>query len=1037
MTKILRSTQLVLLVSTLVFTGFSPVQADDERVDAATKKLMAAQGLYQRELFELAAGEYEEFLDKYGKHKLAPLANYGLGLCRYRLETYDQAVKLLAPLAGDKDFDHREPALAVLGHSYMQLDKPKEALECFDAILKHYKDGKYVELARLNRGQALYLLDRPKEAKEACEDFLKRYEESGRRDSAEYFLAISQAALGEHGPAAKTLVALLKTYKDSPYQLDARLQLGHCLVAMDKYQAARKEYQDFLENAPDDRKAEGKYFLGVAMHKEDKLDDAAKALREAMEKHGKGEYTRRARLRLGIVLLDRQEVDQARKLLERVAKDDEARRQPARYYLARCDMAEGKYEDARKTLTELSKVKLKAGNLDEVLYHRAVCAMALEQFGEAAKEFAEFRQLWPKAPEAPDAAYRQAYCLYRKGDYDLSRKLCRKLLETDLPESVERATRELLGENLFLLEQYQEAAKTFLPLASNAEGVRKLELILRIGQCYYYGGQYDKAIETLTPLAISKQAPKNPDLWEGALLLGDAQLKAGQNPQAVKSLELYLTAAKSKQNEARLKLALAQQRDDQISEAIDTLEELTAEDSNDSWVVRGKLQLGQIYYDKQKLDEAAKLLQGVIKADPEKSLAVPARYLLAWIEMEQGDFGKAADRFGGIAKDYPESNRSADAAFQQAVCLEKAGNSKDALKLLDGYTEKYPDSDHELEVPYLMAVCLTQVNRHKDAAKILEVLAKDKKARSGAVLYKLAWAYRSTDRKDRAVEVYGKLIDEFPKDSFAPHARAELAGLMYIDEQYKKAAELLEHVIADKSAASELLPVSLYRLGSCYEKLGNYRKASEVFGVFRKALTDHSLAPSALYRAGVAAVNAEQYKAAREYFQTVADKFKKDDLAAPAELKIGETYNEEGNYDKAAEAYAEFLKKRPDYKYKYLAQFGLGWAMENRKKYDEARKWYEKVVEDHDGQTAARARFQIGECYFAEGEYKRAATELLKVDIVYDYPKWGARALYEAGRAFEALKEYGKARKQYELCVKKYKGTTPAALSQKQLDAMD
>jgi TolA-binding protein len=79
----------------------------------------------------------------------------------------------------------------------------------------------------------------------------------------------------------------------------------------------------------------------------------------------------------------------------------------------------------------------------------------------------------------------------------------------------------------------------------------------------------------------------------------------------------------------------------------------------------------------------------------------------------------------------------------------------------------------------------------------------------------------------------------------------------------------------------------------------------------------------------------------------------------------------------------------------------------------------------------------MGECYFAEKHFDRAAAELLKVDIVYGYPKWSARALYEAGRAFEQLNEADQAKAQYELCIKKYKDFDSSALAKKRLKALE
>ena len=64
-------------------------------------------------------------------------------------------------------------------------------------------------------------------------------------------------------------------------------------------------------------------------------------------------------------------------------------------------------------------------------------------------------------------------------------------------------------------------------------------------------------------------------------------------------------------------------------------------------------------------------------------------------------------------------------------------------------------------------------------------------------------------------------------------------------------------------------------------------------------------------------------------------------------------------------------------------------------------------------ETSARAQFQVGECLFALGRTEEAASELLKVDILYASPAWSAAALYEAGRCFDALGDRDRATEQW------------------------
>ena len=94
------------------------------------------------------------------------------------------------------------------------------------------------------------------------------------------------------------------------------------------------------------------------------------------------------------------------------------------------------------------------------------------------------------------------------------------------------------------------------------------------------------------------------------------------------------------------------------------------------------------------------------------------------------------------------------------------------------------------------------------------------------------------------------------------------------------------------------------------------------------------------------------------------------------------------------------------------------------------------MIAGHNGETAARAQFQIGETYLAEQKFDQAIPALLAVDDVYAYPTWSARALLEAGRAFEQLKQIDQAKQQYTQLLAKYKDAPEAPMARDRLKAI-
>jgi TolA-binding protein len=154
----------------------------------------------------------------------------------------------------------------------------------------------------------------------------------------------------------------------------------------------------------------------------------------------------------------------------------------------------------------------------------------------------------------------------------------------------------------------------------------------------------------------------------------------------------------------------------------------------------------------------------------------------------------------------------------------------------------------------------------------------------------------------------------------------------------------------------------------------------------------------------------------------------------PSLLRLGDALGAVQNWQRSEAMFRRSLKEIPDSPTWYQAQFGVGFALQNQKRYDEAIEAYRAVIGRHEGSTAARAQFQVGECLFAQRRFDDAVRELLRVDILYAYPEWSAPALYEAGRCFVELGDTVSARKQFEQVQARYGETEWAPLAADRLE---
>ena len=122
--------------------------------------------------------------------------------------------------------------------------------------------------------------------------------------------------------------------------------------------------------------------------------------------------------------------------------------------------------------------------------------------------------------------------------------------------------------------------------------------------------------------------------------------------------------------------------------------------------------------------------------------------------------------------------------------------------------------------------------------------------------------------------------------------------------------------------------------------------------------------------------------------------------------------------------------------WRFDARYGVGWAWQGQKNYDQAVNVYTQLSRDTAGEVAAKAQLQIGLCRRDQKRLPEAALALLVVPFTYDYPEWSAAALFEAARCFEKLKKPAEARAQLARVVEQFKQTKWADMAAKQLAAL-
>jgi tetratricopeptide (TPR) repeat protein len=234
----------------------------------------------------------------------------------------------------------------------------------------------------------------------------------------------------------------------------------------------------------------------------------------------------------------------------------------------------------------------------------------------------------------------------------------------------------------------------------------------------------------------------------------------------------------------------------------------------------------------------------------------------------------------------------------------------------------------------------------------------------------------------------------------ANQARLELAELYAGRQEHEAAIKLLDEAL-DKEPPADLTEKVRLLLGACSAARKDFKAALAQFD----AVAQNPMSPflaQAHYRAGECLLALGEHSKAAARLIVFRDQAPFQNLPALSDralLSLGKAYAESKQWDQSRQAYEILVGRFGNSPWIHEARFGIGYAWQNQKQFDNAVNAYMQVTSATVAETAARAQFHIGSCRLEQGRHAEAVTALLVVPFTYDYPEWSARALCEAGRA--------------------------------------
>jgi len=841
------------------------------------------------------------------------------------------------------------------GEALAQLGQHAEARTQFSELLKREPQHRFARQALFRSGETAYFCGDDVAARRDLEAFLVQHPKDELLAYALPYLAQIELSQGQPGSARAQFAKALEQFEDGPLAEECRLGLARCAEESHELPEASRGYRQVID-AHSRLADQALMHLGSLENASGDYEAALKNFEQLAAEFPDSSVLAKAQLARGYALHKLGRDAEAESVLEPLVSHPQLQ-VDAHYWLGLSQIARKQWNEAARTLTE-------GGRLDEK--HRLSPAMGLHaaqamlkdgRNQQACDEFSRVLELWPRSDVADACALGRIQVYGRQNEHAECVRMADEFSK-EYPLSPLRVQAELAkGQAQFALRKYSEAAAT-------------------LASCMNHKGTADA-------------------VWTD-----------------------------ESQTAARSTLALCYAKLGRLDDATRSLGNMSEEKPSESSGV-ARYQVAESALAAGNLQLATELFTDLARRQTDPTLASKCLSGLGWCQFKAKNWTEAAETFERLQKEFSDSPLAAEAALMCGQSLEQLDQADAALAMYDVVFKKYPTSDRMAEALWYAARLHEQREQPSDACRYYEQLVHGHPdfPEFDAVLYRWALLLEHSKKTEASTALLERLRRDLPQSRFAPDAALRLAEHSLAGQDYEQTDKLLTELTAD--TAPELVRErALYLQGRLAmaqqhwpEVEASLAQLIETFPNGELLLPASYLIAEALYRQG-------KYEKAAERFADLSKMpaSREQSWSATAELRQAQAWAQLKEWEKSFEVARGITTHFPDFSEQYEVNYLIGRTLAAQADFAAARESYTKVIESPAGgktQTAAMARWMIGESFFHQENYAAALAEYLQV-AECSFPRWQAAGLLQAGKCHEALGQWSQAAEVYERLSNKF-----------------
>jgi cellulose synthase operon protein C len=1043
------------------------IPAAELRSDPGDDLYNLALGEIRQKRFELAAKSLEELIEKHPQHPKTEIGRLRLGITYQSLKQHEPARKHL------REFVRRNPANQNLGEamyrvafSSFHLDDMEHAEREFLAFHEKFPQHEYREWSLVYLGYAQLQNGTPEQAGQHFEAALQAFPEGEMLEDAEFGAARVLESTGKLEQAASRYRQLSQRSEGSRGE-QSLMKLGSIRFEQEKFDESAQAYDELASKFPrSNQLSSARMYAGYAYFRAGRHEQARQRFAAAAQTESQSVTANYWKGLSEKTLGQYAEAVGSLSTAAEALPENSPQSASIRYHWADAEYLQGHYAEAEPLFLAALEADPRGEIADAALHRAALSSLARNNPQRAAELVARFRSEFPQSPLGDYITLLAGQIqIATAGEENLqaAEASLRKLLAEAESESLKQLARYQLARSLEQQNRYEPALETLAPLIESIDEQSSPDLhaaLLLQADCQRRLAQ--QSLEAARPLRAqiatfeaSDATTRTDELKQQ--LTGIEQASAAQAALAIASLDRFSDLSPAAGRTAavpRIRAICEAIRGDEtrLQAALEAHASLAA--PNDS--AQAALEAAEILYDRTEHAAAARLFATIAAEGVDANVRSQALSGLGWSHFKQQQYESAGETFARLATEFADHPLAPEASFQHANSLRLAGNTAEAQQAFAALLERFEQLSSTERTPALEEFArkagleAARLARQASRAEVADQFYSrvhglfPRMPNLEAFLYEWAVANANAERFEQSDEVFRLLIRKFPQTAHRTEARLILAESDAARGKLDDARSALVEIVNDEQTADPLRKNALSHLVRIELTRRDWNEVSRWSALFAETY------PSDPFR-----YDAQRYLAEALLFQekdTEAEKIlsrlydQRDDpvlkdvpwrpqlwiLLAEASVRLK-------NYDRVDALAKELASVEGAEPFRYQMWEVHGRSLKNRAKFAEAREAYQAAIDDKHGQkteTAAKCQFYLGEISLLRENYDAALEEFLKVYLLYNFPKWQAPALYQAGQCDEKLSHVDKALTSYEDLLRDFPDSEFAPLAQKRIAAL-